>query len=592
MNTIGYAIYGRPTGFEVISNGAIKDLGIEDMFYIQGPFQGQILQPGESFYLLERIQNMQGNFWLFAHIAFARSYSDNRDGGFMGSAIVFTGIPSASFLTQAIHTLDSYIEREIEPATFKFRSPSKNTWQTQILPTPDEGHLLRKENPFLTAINTAMPQAVMFVESEIGHRIGALIQSLILNSQFNGIGRIVFSAHPSHIPNGLPNIQASDIFDFSYQNGIILKAGDEYQKQTKELVETIQQKKSELEKVTKDIQVCEQRIEELRLHLAGKQSELSSAEQNYQAIQQASNASFEQLKTLHEVNFKTYIQGEKSKIENQYRYQLDEANRNVTQQEQQVRKLHQTGNILKTGIVFLFLITSILGYQYFFLGQGQVKSDLVKDNSNESTKLPTEPDAQKAEKMNSTAWMNHRQEVRYFLTDLMQEDVNLNSEKLQQLLIRHWHPLELFESDSTLVNGCRNLYLLEANLKRIHRSPGTFNLCSQKGGGFQEMPGLDSALIAQIQVHSNVFFLDSLKEKNIEEKKEKLEGRTLSELYDDYIQNPSNLYKKSGINVKALKKEGLLMHFQWMVMKYNPTNFHTGKKAGKNLEITLPYLKK
>jgi len=592
MNNIGYAIYGRPTGFEVISNGAIKDLGIEDMLYIQGPFQGQILQPGESFYLLERIQNMQGKFWLFAHIAFARSYSDNRDGGFMGSAIAFTGIPSASFLTQAIHTLDSYIEREIEPTTFKFKSPSKNTWQTQILPTPDEGHLLRKENPFLTAINTAMPQAVMFVESEIGHRIGALIQSLILNSQFNGIGRIVFSAHPSHIPNGLPNIQASDIFDYSYQNGIILKAGDEYQKQTKELVETIQQKKSELEKAIKDIQLIEQRIEELRQHLAGKQSELSSVEQNYQAIQQASNASFEQLKTLHEVPFKTYIQGEKSKIENQYRYQLDEANQNVTHREQQVRKLHRTGNILKIAIAFLFLITLVLSYPHIFSGQDPVKSDLVKVNTNESATLPTELDAQKVEIMNHVAWISHRQEVRDFLTALMQEEVNLNSEKLQQLLIRNWHPLELFESDSTMMNGFRNMYLLEANLKRIHRSPGTFNLCSQKGGGFQEMPGLDSALIAQIQVHSNVFFLDNLKEKNIEEKKEKLEGRTLSELYDDYTQNPGNIYKKSGINVEALKEEGLLMHFQYMVMKYNPTNFRVGEKADKNLEMTLPFLKK
>lgn len=592
MNTIGYAIYGRPTGFEIISNGAIKDLGIEDMLYIQGPFQGQILQPGESFYLLERIHNIQGNFWLFAHIAFARSYSDNRDGGFMGSAIAFTGIPSASFLTQAIHTLDSYIEREIEPSTFKFKAPSKNTWQTQILPTPDEGHLLRKENPFLTAINTALPQAVMFVESEIGHRIGALIQSLVLNSQFNGIGRIVFSAHASHIPNGLPNIQASDVFDFSYQNGIILKAGDDYQKQTKELVETIQQKKSELEKTIKDIQVSEQRIEELRQHLAGKQSELSGVEQNYQAIKQANNASFEQLKTLHEVNFKTYIQGEKSKIENQYKYQLDEANRNVTHREQQVRKLHQTGNILKTAIVFLFLITSGLSYQHFFTGKDPVESDLVKDNTNDSATLPTELDAQTAKNMDRAAWINHRQKVRSYLTDLMQEEVNLNSEKLQQLLIRNWHPLELFESDSTLINGCRNLYLLEANLKRIHRSPGTFNLCSQKGGEFQEIPGLDSALITQIQVHSNVFFLDSLKERNIEEKKEKLEGRTLSKLYDDYTQNPRNLYKKCGIDVKALKEEGLLMHFQWMLMKYNPTNFRAGKKAGKNLEMTLPYLKK
>jgi len=106
------------------------------------------------------------------------------------------------------------------------------------------------------------------------------------------------------------------------------------------------------------------------------------------------------------------------------------------------------------------------------------------------------------------------------------------------------------------------------------------------------MPGLDSALIAQIQVHSNVFFLDNLKEKNIEEKKEKLEGRTLSELYDDYTQNPGNIYKKSGINVEALKEEGLLMHFQYMVMKYNPTNFRVGEKADKNLEMTLPFLKK
>jgi hypothetical protein len=592
MNTIGYAIYGRPTGFEIISNGAIKDLGIEDMLYIQGPFQGQILQPGESFYLLERIQNIQGNYWLFAHITFARSYSDNREGGFMGSSIAFTGIPSAPFLTQAIHTLDTYISREVEPGTFKFKAPSKNTWQTQILPTPEEGYLLRKENPFLTAINTAMPQAAMYLDAEIESRIGGIIQSCILNSQFNGIGRIVFSTHTNHIPNGLPKIQPIDIFDFSYQNGIILKAGDEYQKQTKELVETIQQKKSELEKVTKDIQVSEQKIEEIKQHLAGKQSELSSAEQNYQAIQQANNASFEQLKTIHEVNFKAYVQGEKSKIENQYRYQLDEANQNITFQKEQLRKRHLTVNILKLGIVFIFLIASGLTYLYFFSGKDKGKNQLVKDNSHSEVILPVNLDAPIAAKMNKDEWNSHRKHIRHFLTALMQEDLDLKGEKLQQLLTRKWHPMELFESDTTMVNGFLNLYLLEANLKRIHRNPGTFNLCSNKGGKFQEIPGLDSTLVAQIQVHSNVFFLDSVMEKNIEEKKEKLEGRTLSQLYDEYTKKPGNLYKKSGIDVKALKNNGLLMHFQWLTMRYNPTNFRPGRKTDKNLEITLPYLKK
>src|SRR5699024_5484889 len=105
-NKVGFAFFGRPTGHKCISNGLFKELNLDDNTYLNP--DTVILSKGEQLIQVSRkIRNGLEIIEVFI-FEYAESYN-SRQGGFVGSAYVFTGHPTKKLLYNAVRIQHSKI---------------------------------------------------------------------------------------------------------------------------------------------------------------------------------------------------------------------------------------------------------------------------------------------------------------------------------------------------------------------------------------------------------------------------------------------------------------------------------------------------
>ena len=156
MNNIGYAIFGRPKGLQVVSNGLFKDLDIDNSLYLDP--SKVTLSLGQQLVLIKRIQTSQDsagkNGICIGMYEFADSFDEPRPGGCVGSAVLFKnyGPDSGKIVNDILPKLFSEAKKQVG-TDGKFKNQDSNTWGN---PLPDPARnlgLVAKEKliykPFL-----------------------------------------------------------------------------------------------------------------------------------------------------------------------------------------------------------------------------------------------------------------------------------------------------------------------------------------------------------------------------------------------------------------------------------------------------------
>lgn len=160
-SNVGFAVYGSPVRLEVKANGLIEQLGLAPLFYFSGLSGDVLLEQGDSaFVVLKHPVQKQEYVRIVAYFEFARSYGEDRPGGFLGAAVCFKEFPHEVLLTKTIFEMIGRSRKLIDQAS-KFLAPDKTGWNMDL---PEASN----------AYNTSSPRVWLPRELENGPSLGPL----------------------------------------------------------------------------------------------------------------------------------------------------------------------------------------------------------------------------------------------------------------------------------------------------------------------------------------------------------------------------------------------------------------------------------
>ena len=194
MSDIGFAIFGRPDGQEVLSNGLFVESKLSDSLYLGGLTDGVVLEKGESVAVIRQVEQSSKNIiiWI-AVFEYAESFGGtNRAGGFVGAAVCFRKFPHMQLIQRGLFSLMGTARGLIDSETKKFKSQSKESWNLN-LPEPDNKWTVEPPKTQNQPVK-AGSRLVVAIEGPLQLHLPSVFQGLYTNPVYNSIHTCIVSS--------------------------------------------------------------------------------------------------------------------------------------------------------------------------------------------------------------------------------------------------------------------------------------------------------------------------------------------------------------------------------------------------------------
>jgi hypothetical protein len=586
MSSIGFAVFGSPVRFECLSNGIIQEMDWDSLFYLSGPCQEILFEEGQTYYLIDQIKDNENSItsWIIIKVEFARSFSEDRAGGFVGAAIAFTGFPNGSNMVIGLNALFNMVLQEIDPVTRKFKSAKKEYWKCK-LPNLENAKQLLIESPVIYQQNYHSDLRAVIQLNSFDESLGSLIQNIILNPSLNSYGRILLTTN-NFFAKKLTQygfVQITPIDAYNYGNLISLvseqsKLLSENRKTLEGLSQQVGDLKSESDKVFSDLNKLKKEKTDLESEykaLSEKNSQLGSKH-----TQLNSEMSQKITKIFQENSdfFGEIIHKKTKEIISQKDYIIEDL-------EGRILRLKKRISIISLILgVFLFISISVFAWYAIYKLQIFKKESQAVPNA---TIFELPKDAIE-DPLDINMWEQRRGLIQVYLAYL--DTVNRDSVDLSPFLSRAWDPREVLIPDKTIEGSIKNLKNIQNVIRRFEVADSwRFSCKDYCDAEFKDPMGKYIDPMINKRLSERYFLLDNLDRKQIVYEEFNFPRNQPDSLLKTYLQNDRNVYSKAAYPFSINQPDTLLItHFRWMV----------NQTAGQDIlhsdikKIKLPLVKK
>ena len=586
MSNIGFAVFGSPVRFECLSNGIIQEMDWDSMFYLSGPCQEILFEEGQTYYLIDQIKDNENNItsWIIIRVEFARSFSEDRAGGFVGAAIAFTGFPNGSNMVIGLNALFNMILQEIDPVTRKFKSAKKDYWKSK-LPNLDNAKQLLVESPVIYQQNYTRDQRAVIQLNSFDDSLGSLIQSIILNPNLNSFGRILLTTNSSYAKKLTQYgfVKLTPIDAYNYGN----------------LISLVSEQSKQLSENRDSLNTLNQQLRELKTECDQVTFNLSKLQQSKTDLESAN-------KILVEVKNKLEIDEDKLKLAKGQRIDkiftdnpgffnkiIDEkVNKIISEKEYIIKDLRGVIQKLNKRIstislilgVFLFISMSVFAWYAIYKLQIFKKDSQAVPNA---TIFELPKDALE-DSLDINLWEQRRAQIQVYLAYL--DTANRDTVDLSPFLSRAWDLREVLIPDKTIEGSIKNLKNIQNIIRNFEVADSwRFSCKDYCDAEFKDPKGKYIDPMINKRLSERYFLLDNLDRKQIVYEEFNFPKNQPDSLFKAYLLNERNVYSKAGYPFSKNQPDTLLkIHFRWMV----------NQTAGQDIlysdskKIKLPFVKK
>lgn len=278
MNNIGYAVFGSPKGIAVVSNGLFKDLNLDKALYLNNSHI--VLDKGEQVVMIRRIpSNLQNldrkDALLIVLYEHALQHSENRSGGFVGSAICIKDqMPNAEKIISGLSYLFSKMKKNVDIDS-RFKAIDSTNWNI-VLPDVNKEFGMFEDNrltytPISHSANNLFVKLTNIEKETIG-----LLSNFVLNSSYHSVDYLYASTSNNVVNklktnNGFSKIESSEMFNYDKHLKI-------YKDQIVKDNEQLQFIKNTAATLQNKIAVNDNEFNRLELKIASRKAELNRIE--------------------------------------------------------------------------------------------------------------------------------------------------------------------------------------------------------------------------------------------------------------------------------------------------------------------------
>ena len=219
MSNIGYAVFGSPKGLAVISNGLFKTLNLDKSLYLNNVHV--VLEKGDQVLMIRRIPSDTGNLekkdgLLIALYENALQHSENRAGGFVGSAICFKSqMPNADEIISGLVYLFSKMKENVDVDN-RFKALDSSGWNIK-LPDANKTFGLEEGKFSYTPITTTKTNIVVKLNS-LKHEAASLLYNFTLNRSFHSVDYVYASSSKAVVDRikskGFTQVPFTEFFNY------------------------------------------------------------------------------------------------------------------------------------------------------------------------------------------------------------------------------------------------------------------------------------------------------------------------------------------------------------------------------------------
>lgn len=190
----GTCIFGRPEGQESIANGLFKEEKLGAMMYLDGLTDGLALKENESIGFVRHVTDARGKavgVTIAGIIHHARSFGQDRPGGFVGGAVCFKGAPHPNLINKLLISLSRASLKLIDDTSKKFIHSGNNEWGIK-LPEPNNNWVLN-----ISGINLVKQKSksrlIVQLDDNLNSGMLSSIQASLSNPSYNKFETILIT---------------------------------------------------------------------------------------------------------------------------------------------------------------------------------------------------------------------------------------------------------------------------------------------------------------------------------------------------------------------------------------------------------------
>jgi hypothetical protein len=288
---VGLCVFGNPVGQVSHSNGLFNEAKLGEIMYLEGLTDGLILSENESIGIIRQITDASGKsvgITIGSVIHFAKSFGQDRLGGFVGSAVCFKGMPHPALINTLLFSLTNASLKLIDGSTKKFLHSSEKEWNIN-LPEPNDKWVQNIQG--LNQINQK-EKSRLIVEIDGGLNIFLLsvIQGVLSNPEYNKYETIIVTEKNDFLDRAKnKGYKVITIFDLlNYQN--LLSSANKVLNETKiKTVEIIEGVKTQIEVEKSTLANYKNEVEKTKQNLESTINKISQQNQQLHSINQLIN---------------------------------------------------------------------------------------------------------------------------------------------------------------------------------------------------------------------------------------------------------------------------------------------------------------
>lgn len=596
MNNVGFCVFGRPVERDYVANGLFEDLKFGEQAYLSLPGNGE-LKHGDSIAVLSR--EIKNNTEVIKLFLFEQANSFNeRPGGFVGSGIAFSGLPTLKLLHSALVSLHNKAINLIdENRKFKSKTFDKNS--IQLINPRTEGLIQGDLNQRNTEIDKRSFYGVKTDGPLINH-ISSIIQGFLLNPNFKNISTLYISHNHQLLADCLGEskvLSIGHILDYSKFHKSQIEKLSNQQKLIKLNEEKLAKfeseyntNKSNKEKYLRDLSENESQLKRRIIDLNENGREINSKlTENEHILKQkqkdsrALSAEIEQKNQelrkisskIQEIRIHKFqellkhkdFQNEKFEYEQQFRNKEEQLNHKIDKLEQQLEEERERPFITKQVLIVLgsiallfFIGGGYLGYKWNHSGNkiaessGQIDADsevktAVAKIEKSKINSPDEITAAKFLALTLDEQASHKNALDAFLSEI--EKADTSKIDLTNLYERKWNFAEIIDY---------NKEAIDAGLTRLKRIKSIYGNLGQPTSFFTD----------QFIINSNG---------NLRSETLNFNSTKRNEILKKYLLESGNIYKDLNLQIEGIQDFEkdlpiLYMHFRWVV--YNLSEYKEG----------------
>jgi hypothetical protein len=288
---VGLCVFGNPVGQVSHSNGLFNEAKLGEIMYLEGLTDGLILSEKESIGIIRQVTDASGKsvgITIGSVIHFAKSFGQDRLGGFVGSAVCFKGMPHPALINTLLFSLTNASLKLIDGSTKKFLHSSEKEWNIN-LPEPNDNWVQNIQG--INQINQK-EKSRLIVEIDGGLNIYLLsvIQGILSNPEYNKYETIIVTEKNDFLDRAKnKGYKVITIFDLlNYQN--LLSSANKVLNETKiKTVEIIEGVKTQIEVEKSTLANYKNEVEKTKLNLESNINKISQQNQQLHSINQSIN---------------------------------------------------------------------------------------------------------------------------------------------------------------------------------------------------------------------------------------------------------------------------------------------------------------